>query len=93
MHKEMKFRDSIFKEEIIQQVWQKGEPIIDINNDFTRRDCFGNWIRYEDYGNIQSFYGWVIDRIDPHNDEIRNNVENLQPLNWKNKISKDCGGL
>lgn len=86
----LEFRDSIFSRKIKDRVWEKGEIIFDVSPAVFRRDYLGSWIKKDEYGNIHSDYGWVIDHIDPDSSNVSDPIGNLQPIQWKNKIQKDC---
>jgi hypothetical protein len=50
-----------------------------------RRDAFNNLIRYSDYGDRNSQYGWEFDHIDPNGGD---DISNLQPLQWRSNVQK-----
>ena len=49
----------------IGAVWQKAREIPGFSSLIWRWDDFGRVIRYTDYGNRQSQWGWEIDHITP----------------------------
>ena len=53
-----------------------------------RRDKCGNEIRWENYGQRSSQYGWEIDHIVPPGDGDLDSVENYQPLKWRDNLKK-----
>ena len=53
-----------------------------------RRDSNGTWIRYQDYGDRNSEYGWEIDHISPTALGGSDTLENLRPLHFKANIQK-----
>ncbi|MGO8802274.1 HNH endonuclease signature motif containing protein [Candidatus Binatus sp.] len=66
-------------------VWLKGAVIPGYDPTVWRRDSMGSVIRYSDYGDRESEYGWEQDHIDPDGpDDLRN----LQPLHWRNNAWK-----
>ena len=69
-------------------VWKKGSKIRDEDPDELRSDICGNVIKYSDYGNTASKYGWEIDHIVPVKHDGKDNLSNLQPLQWKNNRRK-----
>lgn len=71
-----------------QSIWQKGTPIDGYPAIIWRRDVCGNAMKFADYGNRNSEYGWEIDHKNPVVNGGDDNYFNLQPLNWKNNASK-----
>jgi len=84
----MGFIDPVMKENIqlINAVWQKGSIIPDENPNVLRKDRYGNMIFYADYANIDSVFGWLIDHIVPTAYGGTDDIENLQPVQWKVNI-------
>ena len=70
------------------QVWKKGFVIPGVTPHVFRRDNYGYLMRYEDYGNINSEYGWEIDHICPVARGGTDALGNLQPLYWENNRKK-----
>lgn len=71
-----------FDERMIEAVWRRGTFVPGYT---WRKDKCGAPIKREDYGNRESKYGWEIDHINPDGSD---NLENLQPLQWKNNVAK-----
>lgn len=86
-----------FTKEEIDSVWRKAQPILGHDSKNERKDVCGAWIRLKDYGKRSSNYGWEIDHILPESrlkacgvpTKLINYIDNLQPLHYKNNISKD----
>lgn len=78
----------------ISQVWAKA-CIVDMENERLgfRKDQCGAWIKYGDYGDRTSPWGWEIDHIMPVSQGGANAVSNLRPLNWHNNAAKSDGRL
>ncbi len=79
--------------EIIQQVWNKAIVVINQDPTSIRKDRCGAWIKFEDYGNRGSEYGWEIDHIVPVSKGGSDGLFNLQPLHWDNNMAKGDGDL
>ena len=73
----------------IEQVWKKGIKIPHFSPDCWKIDIGGVFIKYSEFGNKNSEFGWEIDPIISVSNGGNDNIENLQPLNWINKLVKD----
>lgn len=69
-------------------VWQKGSIIDGFDSTVWRRDACGYAMKYTDHGNRNSDYGWEIDHIKAVANGGNDNINNLQPLFWRNNASK-----
>ncbi|GAA3602451.1 HNH endonuclease signature motif containing protein [Flavivirga amylovorans] len=69
-------------------VWKKGKVISGIDADICRNDELGKRIKWGHHGNRESSYGWEIDHINPVSNGGADNIDNLQPLHWKNNTEK-----
>ena len=54
-----------------------------INSWEFRKDCLGNLLRYADFGNRHSPFGWELEYIVPARLGGSTDPENLQALHWK----------
>lgn len=65
----------------IVEVWKKAIPYKHF--ELYKLDRFGSLMFFDDYG-IQSENGWVISLINPGDKNGTDNIENLEPLHWRN---------
>jgi hypothetical protein len=73
-------------------VWMKGIPIPGWPDSEWRHDVSGSVMKYSEYGNRNSEYGWEFDHYPvPSGLGGLDAISNLRPLNWKNNASH--GGM
>jgi hypothetical protein len=72
-------------EELKRAAWARTSPVspAQLNAWEFRKDCLGNLVRFSDYGNRHSPFGWELDHIVPHVSGGTNDPENLQALHWR----------
>ncbi|MHB8870191.1 MAG: hypothetical protein ACYC8U_15500 [Thermoleophilia bacterium] len=76
-----------YPEELIETMWQKADatPRPDLRLDYI---CHA-LIRREDYGNLNSDFGWVIGPKDANHPAL--GPDDLIPLHWANDASRQFG--
>lgn len=79
-----------WSDEMIKNVWEKGQIVGGNAPEEWRKDECGAWIGWKFYGNRNSTYGWEIDHITPNGPDT---LSNLRPLQWENNVDKRDGRL
>ena len=74
-------------------VWNKAQIVGTNDPNVFRKDECGAWIKWSEYGNRNSEYGWEIDHIMPKSRGGSDSAANLRPLHWENNASKSDGRL
>jgi hypothetical protein len=77
-----------FKKQII---WQKAKPIISMDENEWRYDFQNRIIRYSEYGNRNSKYGWEFGHIHDRRLGGSDSFNNLRPQHWQSNASD--GGI
>ncbi|GAN16110.1 HNH endonuclease [Legionella pneumophila] len=72
----------------ILDVWNKAKVVSGHSQYEWRYDTCVKLIRFSDYGNVYSVYGWEIDHIIPVSRGGTDNLANLQALQWKTNRKK-----
>ena len=71
-------------EDLKRACWAKTSPVTGSNNSWEfRKDVLGNLLRYADFGNRHSPFGWELDFIVSRNVGGSTDPDNLQALHWK----------
>lgn len=71
-------------EDLKRACWGRTSPVSgQINAWDFRKDCLGNLVRYADFGNRHSPFGWELEYIVPIRLGGSSDAENLQALHWK----------
>ena len=69
-------------------VWAKAKLDSEHHPEEYRRDICGNLIRFEDFDDRNSEFGWEIDHIKPISQGGSDYLFNLQPLHWRSNSAK-----
>ena len=79
-----------FPADIVQKVWEKGQPLAGEDPNRVRRDRCGAIIHREKFGQSSEALsgGWEIDHIKPLAMGGTDEFPNLQPLQWENNRHK-----
>lgn len=64
---------------LIQQVWNKGQSVYNNDPNEWRKDECGAWISRSFYGSRNSQYGWEVDHITPSSLGGNDVLSNLRP--------------
>ncbi|HVC47205.1 MAG TPA: HNH endonuclease signature motif containing protein [Terracidiphilus sp.] len=71
----------------LSAVWGKATSVAGYDPNVFRKDVYGTWIAWSDYGETTT-YGWHVDHIVPLARGGPHHLGNLRPLHWKNNLSK-----
>lgn len=71
-------------EDLKRAAWARTSPVSSANAWDIRKDCLGNLVRYTDFGNRHSPFGWELDYIGS------NDPANLQAINWKANAARNA---
>ena len=72
---------------VIEDNWEKADPIRGRDPDVWRRDEEGNIIRWGSYGTVGE-YGWEIDHRNPVAKGGTDSPRNLRALHWQENREK-----
>lgn len=64
-------------EDLKRAAWARTSPVSSANAWDIRKDCLGNLVRYTDFANRHSPFGWELEYMGSQE------PDNLQALNWK----------
>ncbi len=70
-------------------VWNKGLIKSGYPPDEWRFDAYSCLMKYSDYGDRDSIYGWEIDHIVPKKDGGSDALSNLRPLLWAANVARN----
>jgi hypothetical protein len=64
-------------EDLKRAAWARTSPVSSANAWDIRKDFLGNMVRYTDFGNRHSPFGWELEYVGSRD------PENLHAMNWK----------
>ena len=71
-------------EDLKRAAWSRTSPVGGHTNAWEfRKDRLGNMVRWADYGNRKSPFGWELDFIEPKSMNGSTDPDNLQALHWR----------
>ena len=71
-------------EDLKRAAWNRTSPVSGQANSWEiRKDCLGNLVRYNDFGNRHSPFGWELEYIVSRAAGGSSDPSNLQALHWK----------
>jgi hypothetical protein len=71
-------------EDLKRAAWARTSPVTGQSNSWEiRKDCLGNLVRYNDFGNRHSPFGWELEYIVSRAAGGSTDPSNLQALHWK----------
>ena len=77
-----------WSDQIKKAVWEKGQELPDFSSEIWRMDRYASLMKWSDFGDRKSKYGWEIDHLMPVLHNGSDSMDNLQPLHWKNNAEK-----
>lgn len=92
----MRKEDGTWTDYAKQIVWSKAPLADPTKSDGFRFDPCKALMRWDDYGNRDSAYGWEIDHVVPEKflednkvpRDLIDHIDNLRPMHWNNNIKK-----
>ena len=72
-------------------LWNACRPCPNFDAKIWRYDNYGTPMKWGEYGNRASEYGWEIDHIHPTSKGGSDGIHNLRALNWRNNAAKSAG--
>jgi hypothetical protein len=73
--------------------WNKAKVVDSNDPNVWRKDDCDAWIKWSDYGDRDSQYGWEVDHITSKEHDGTDADSNLRALQWQNNVGKSAGRL
>lgn len=70
------------------RVWSRDSPGF---QEF-RLDIYDRWMKYSEFGNRKSEYGWEIDHALARRDGGTDSITNFRALNWRSNVARNGHG-
>lgn len=77
-----------FAQTTIGAVWRKGRVIATHDSNVWRHDMCGQVMKFDEYGKVNSKFGWEVDHVKPVTRDGTDDIANLQPLQWEDNRRK-----
>jgi hypothetical protein len=71
-----------YDEWTLMRIWFSAREAPGTNGVDARIDCFGNLMRWSQYGETTE-HGWEVDHVIPKSHGGSGDISNLRPLHWK----------
>jgi 5-methylcytosine-specific restriction endonuclease McrA len=77
-----------YDEKTLGAIWRKADLVEMMHPDIWRYDACGSLMKFSEFRNTASEYGWEVDHIKPVAAGGTDDLANLQPLHWETNRRK-----
>ena len=84
-----RFSTDSYPREVIEQVWELGQPIPGNDDGLWRKDEYGAWINRLDYGRRGSQFGWEVCDFSAAGMGVGGDLRPMQWQNYLDHVSSD----